>query len=192
MSITFILLSTVVVVVLLLLAWVFHSSNKSAKSRNFAGALGEAGRSHVEHLPQIRQALGREDEEFLMQAGEHALRRRLKKERRRIALSYLKASRQDFERLLHTATFIAALSPEIGVGQEFERLRLTATFLWKYRAVQLALFAGYAPLPEVASLSNFIGGLSVRLEAAVKAMGERAALAAEMISASDRSRIHLT
>jgi hypothetical protein len=101
------------------------------------------------------------------------------------------AIRQDFEGLLRTARVIATLSPDIGVGQEFERLSLTFKFLWRYRMIQMALYMGLAPQPEVDALSNMISGLSVRLEAAVKAMGERAALAAEMLSPPDRGRIHL-
>ncbi|HXY24989.1 MAG TPA: hypothetical protein VEI73_10085 [Candidatus Acidoferrum sp.] len=90
------------------------------------------------------------------------------------------------------AKVIATLSPELGVGQELERLRLSIAFLWKYQLVQVALYAGYATMPRMAALSNSISGLSLRLEEAVKAMGERAALAAEMISPSDRSRVHFS
>ena len=148
--------------------------------------------SPARHLPQIRQALSREDKEFLARAGTSKLRERLKKERRRVALWYLEAMRGDFDGLLRTAKVIASLSPEIGVGQEFERLRLTMIFLWKDRVVQMALYVGYAPVPQLTGLSEFLSGFTVRLEEAVKAMGERATLAAEMMSPSDRSRIHLT
>ena len=190
MSLTLILLGTVVAVLLSLLAWAFRSTKDPAGSELFAKALEDASRAHVEFLPQIRQALAREDEEFLSRAGGSRLRRRLKTERRRVALSYLNSIRQDFEGLLRMAKIIAMLSPELGVGQELERVRLTISFLWKYRMVQLSLYSGHLPLPEVAALSNFMSGLNVRLEAALKAMGERSALAAEMISPSDRGRIH--
>ena len=86
---------------------------------------------------------------------------------------------------------IATLSPQIGVAQEFERLRLRVSFLWKYRVIWLSLRAGFAPLPQVSDLSNLLSGYSVRLEEAMKEMGERAALVAEMVvSSSDRRRIH--
>lgn len=192
MNLTLILLGGLVGIVLLLLAWAFHSPKELTESSALANALEETDRLHVEFLPQIRQALAREDEEYLIWAGARLLRRRIRKERRRVALTYLKALRRDFEKLLRTASIIAALSPEIGVGQELERLRLRVIFLWKFRIIQLALLAGYAPLPEVAALSDILSGLSVRLEAAVKSMGERAALGAEMISPRDRSGIHFT
>jgi hypothetical protein len=192
LSLTLILLGALVVVILSLLAWALHSPKEPAGSATFARELEGLGRAHVEFLPQIRQALAPEDDEFLSRAGAHFLRRRLKKERRRVALSYLRALRQEFEKLLRTAAVVAALSPEIGVGQELERFRLAIAFLWKYRMAQLALYAGYAPVPETAALGKFISGLSVRLEAAMMAMGERAAMAAKMLSASDRSRLHLS
>jgi len=190
LSLTLILLGMLVAVVLSLLAWAFRSTKEPVGSQSFARALQEDGRAHVEFLPQIRQALAREDEEFLSRAGGSRLRRRLKTERRRVALSYLNALRQDFEGFLRMAKIIAMLSPELGVGQELERARLTVSFLWKYRRVQLSLYVGHLPLPEMAALGTVISGFSVRLEAALKAMGERSALAAEMISPSDRGRIH--
>jgi hypothetical protein len=192
LSFAFYLFFAIIALLILLFAWSLRSTKKSAAPVLPPSVQQNTHGSSIGHLPQIRQALAREDEEFLARAGGKLLLRRLKKERRHVALSYLRALREDFGGLLRTAKIIAALSPEIGVGQEFERLRLTAIFLWRYRMAQLALYTGYAPLPEMAALSNFISGFTVRLEEAVKAMGERAALAAEMMSPSDRSRIHLT
>ena len=192
MSLTLTLLGALVALLLLLLAWTLHSSKKLDAKGTFPNALESVGRAHVEFLPQIRQALAEEDEQFLSRAGAHLLCRRLQRERKQIALSYLKALREDFDSLLRMAKVIATLSPELGVGQELERLRLSIAFLWKYQLVQVALYAGYATMPRMAALSNSISGLSLRLEEAVKAMGERAALAAEMISPSDRSRVHFS
>lgn len=192
MSLVFYLFFAIVALLILLFAWSLANPKKPAAPVLPLAVQQDPHGSPIAHLPQIRQALAREDEEFLARAGGDVLLRRLKKERRHVALTYLHALRQDFDGLLRTAKIIASLSPEIGVGQEFERVRLTVIFLWRYRMAQLALYTGYAPLPEMAALSNFISGLSVRLEEAVKAMGERATLAAEMMSPSDRSRIHLT
>jgi hypothetical protein len=144
----------------------------------------------VDFLPQVRQALKDEDGEFLARAGISGLRNRVSRERRRVALSYLSALRQDFEELIYASKAIAALSPEIGVGQEFERLRLKVSFLWRYRIIRLSLRAGLTPLPQISDLSNLLSGLSVRVEEAMKELGERAALVAGMVSAPDRRRIH--
>jgi len=192
LSLTLILFGAVVVVVLSLLALALRSPAEPGPQASFPCLMEGTGRPHVELLPQIRQALAQEDQEYLSRMGAGDLRRRLDKERRRIALSYLKALRGDFESLLRIARIIAALSPETGVGQELERLKLTAIFLWKYSIVQLALRLGGAPLRGVLALSNHISGLSVRLEATLKAMGERAAQAGEMISPSDRGRVHFS
>lgn len=118
------------------------------------------------------------------------MRKRVSRERRRVALSYLAALRQDFEELMHMSRVIAALSPQIGVAQELERLRLRVSFLWRYRIIWLSLRAGFAPLPQLSALSNLLSGFSVRMEEAMKEMGERAALVAEMVSSPDRRRIH--
>jgi len=107
-----------------------------------------------------------------------------------VALAYLSALRGDFQSLLRMARVIAVLSPEVAAVQEFERLRLTVNFLWRYRIIRMSVWAGYAPLPQMDGLSNLISGFSVRLEAAMKELGERAALVAEMVSSPDRRRIH--
>ncbi len=114
----------------------------------------------------------------------------MRQERRRVALAYLSALRGDFDTLLEMARVIAVLSPEVAAAQEFERLRLTVNFLWRYRVIRMSVWIGYAPLPQMDGLSNLISGLSVRLEAAMKEMGERAALVAEMVSSPDRRRVH--
>lgn len=114
----------------------------------------------------------------------------MRRERRNVALTYLTALRGDFDSLLQMARAIAALSPEVAAVQEFERLRLTANFLWRYRVIRTSVWAGYAPLPQMDGLSNLISGLSVRLDGAMKELGERSALVAEMVSSPDRGGIH--
>jgi len=131
-----------------------------------------------------------DDYEFLSRVGIIGLRGRVGRERRRVALSYLAALRQDFEELMQVATVITALSPEIAVGQEFERLRLRVGFLWRYRLIRISLQAGFTPLPQISDLSNLLSGFSVRVEEAMKELGERAAMVAEMVSSPDRRRIH--
>ena len=189
MTLTLFALVGVVAVLLAALGWALRGPGHKGSS-SVSNALQESGRSHVSFLPQMRQALKSEDEEFLARYGVNGLRWRVSRERRRVALSYLAALRQDFEELIHIARVIAALSPKIGVAQEFERLRLRASFLWRYRVIWLSLQIGLAPLPQLSALSNQLSGYSVRLEEAMKEMGERAALVAEMVSSPDRRRIH--
>ena len=94
------------------------------------------------------------------------------------------------DQLLRTARVIATLSPEVAAGQELERVFLMFNFLWRYRVIRVSVWVGLAPLPQLSDLSNLLSGYSVRLEEAMKEMGERAALVAEMASSPDRRRIH--
>jgi len=189
MTLTLIALVAVVALLLALLGWALGGSgHKSAP--HVSKALEPNGRTHVNFLPQMRQALKSEDEEFLGRTGVSGLRGRVSRERRRVALSYLEALRQDFEELIHISRAIAALSPQVGVAQELESLRLRVGFLWRYRIIWLSLRVGFAPLPQLRALTNLLSGYSVRLEEAMKEMGERAAIVAEMVSKPDRRRIH--
>src|SRR5215469_10868587 len=123
MTLTLIALITVAAILLVLLIWAFQGSERKGSSAA-SRVLKESGRAHVDFLPQLRQALQTDDYEFLSRVGITGLRGRVGRERRRVALSYLAALRQDFEELMQVATVITTLSPEIAVGQEFERLRL--------------------------------------------------------------------
>ena len=190
MSLSLIAFATIVAFLLVMLGFVLRGNGQPTRSYAIRKAPEEAGRAHTNFLPQMRQALKSDDEEFLVRSGVRGLRGRVSRERRHVALSYLAALRQDFEDLMHTSRVIATLSPQIGVAQEFERLRLRMIFLWRYRLIWLSLRAGFAPLPQLSDLSNLLSGYSVRLEEAMKEMGERAALVAEMVSPSDRRRIH--
>jgi hypothetical protein len=190
MSLSLIAFGIIVATLLVLLGFVLRGNGEQKRYNSTAKAPEEAGRAHANFLPQMRQALKSEDEEFLARTGVSGLRGRVSRERRRVALSYLVALRQDFEELMHISRVIATLSPQIGVAQEFERLRLRMSFLWRYRVIWLSLRAGFAPLPQLSALSNLLSGYSVRLEEAMKEMGERAALVAEMVSSPDRRRIH--
>lgn len=114
----------------------------------------------------------------------------MRRERKQIALGYLAALHEELVRLLRTARMIASLSSKVVPGQELERLLLAMNFLWRYRLIQLSVWAGFAPLPQLSALSNLLSAYSVRVEEAMREMGERAALVAEMASSPDRRRIH--
>jgi hypothetical protein len=190
LSTILILLGALVAVLLYLLVWALRGPGKPAKLEDIPSSGEEAGRVHIDYLKPIRQALSCEDEEYLTRVAASSLRTRVRRERRRIALAYLSALRQDFEGLLRTARVIAVLSPQVAVAQELERLRLTVSFHWRYRIIWASLHAGYVPLPQLDDLSSLLSGFSVRLGAAIKELGERAAAVGEMVSAADRRRIN--
>lgn len=179
-----------VAILLFLFVWSLRKFSTQTDRVSARSLEEESEGSHITYLPQIRQALSETDYDFVSGKIPQEMRRQMRRERRRIALSYLSALRGEFSRLLRTARAIAALSPEVAPVQEFERLRLTLNFLVRYRIIWVSLWIGFTPLLQVSDLSNLLSGLSVRLEAAMKELGERAAQVAEMVSAPDRRRIH--
>jgi hypothetical protein len=77
------------------------------------------------------------------------------------------------------------MAPQVGAAQELERLQLGLVFSWRYEMIRLKFLLGFAPLPELGSLSEVVSRLSIRLETTVKDLGERAALAATLTSSLD-------
>ena len=182
MSVFFYLFFGLIGLFLLLFGWSMRKVQRRGKAPVDAAALQESGRGHVAYLPQIRQALGIADSKYLLQKAPRALARRVREDRRRVALAYLFAVKEDFEGLSRLAKIIAVLSPEVAAVQEFERVRLTAKFTWRYEVIRMQLRAGLAPLPRLDALSDYVSSMSVRMETAMKELGERAALATELTS----------
>jgi len=182
LSLALILFFGIVAVLLLGLAWALGEPRERKKLLNDPGSLDECGQRHVNYLPQIRQALAPMDFDFLLKNASRHLQRRVRRERLRVALVYLAAVRWDFQSLLRTAKVIAAMSPEVAAVHELERLRLAAKFTWQYHMIRWKLLAGLAPVPQLDGLSNLVSGLSVRMEVAMREVGERAAAAAKLAS----------
>jgi len=175
-----------VAALLLGLGWALREPRKRGKLDRDSCSLEERGQRHVAYLPQIRQALAPADYDFLTKKTSCEVQRRFWKERRGVARAYLAALRGDFQSLLRMARVIAVLSPEVAAVHEFERLRLAASFFWRYQMIRWKLLLGFAPMPQLDGLSNLVSGLSVRMEAALKELGERAALASELASSMNR------
>ncbi len=186
MSLTLNLFFGFVAILLLALGWALRSPRKQRKLEVDPRPLEELGQRHVTYLPQIRQAFATTDYEFLSEKASREVQRRVRRERRGVALAYLAALRGNFQSLLRMARVIAALSPEVVAVQEFERLRLTGMFAWRYQMIRWRLWTGLAPMTQLDGLSNLVSGLSVRLEMAVQELGERAAAAAELASSMNR------
>jgi hypothetical protein len=176
------LLSGLGILLLLLLAWVLRDPRKLAKLGTNLSSAEELDWRHVNYFPQVKQALAAEDFAFLASRWSRAMAKLVRKERRKIALAYLACLRSDFLRLWRLARVIASMSQQVGAAQELERLRLGLAFSWHYEIVRVKFLLGFAPLPELGSLSEVISRLSIRLETAMKDLGERAALAARLAS----------
>jgi hypothetical protein len=167
---------------LVLFAWAVRRSRKRTETSLPLGLLDECERRHVTYLPQIRQALAKTDYDFLSRRACLELQRRVRRQRRSVALAYLAALRGDFQSLLRMAKVIAVLSPEVAAVHEAERLRLTAKFAWQFQVIRWKLMAGLTPVPQLGGLSDLVSGLNIRIETAMKELGERAAAATDLAS----------
>ena len=170
---------------LLLLAWVLRGPSKLSRPDVAAGLTEFSDRRHVTFFPQIKQALAVQDSAYLASRGMHALARKVRKERRKIALAYLACLRDDFQRLWRLGRVISSMSPQVGMKQEVRRLQLGLAFSLRYELIRIKFFFGFAPLPELGALSEVVSGLSIRMETAMQDLGERAALAAKLASSLD-------
>jgi hypothetical protein len=189
-SLVFYLFLVITALLLLAFVWSLRTQKGHAVLASPPAIPQDFQASHVTHLPQIRRALAAADYEFAAKRISTEALRRMRRERRHVALAYLAALRMEFDRLLRTARIIAVLSPEVAAGQELERVILTVNFLWRYRVIRMSVWAGYAQQPQISVLTNLLSGYSIRLEEAMRELGERAALVAEMVSSPDRRRIH--
>ena len=186
MSLTLILFFGSVAVLLFGLGWALWKPQERKNRERDPRWLEERDQRHTSYLPQIRQALAAADYDFLSKKASRRTQRRVRRERLNVTMAYLSALRGDFENLLRMARAIAVLSPEVAGAHEFERLRLTAEFAWRCQMIRWKLLTGLTPLVQLAGLSDLVSGLSVRLEQAMKELGERAAVAAELASSENR------
>ena len=136
---------------------------------------------HISHLRQIKQALANTDFMYLKDQGYPSLAKRIRKERRRIAFSYLACLRAEFENLLSLARMIAVMSPNVAVAQEVQGLRLNLEFMYRYYLIYFRLVSGVAPLEAIGELGNLVSGLTIRMETAMSELGERAVLGIEIL-----------
>lgn len=185
MSLSLLLLCFFAVALLALVALSLWATGRPFSSPRDPDVEGDSSQHHVTFFPQVRQAMAREDYAFLSSRGSRKLARRVRAERRAIALEYLFSLRQDFLRLWRLARVIAGLSSQVAAAQELARLHLVVGFLLRYELIRLGFVLGFAPLPELGSLNDLVGKLALRMEAAMQDLGEQSALAAKFASSLD-------
>ena len=168
------------VLLLLVMAWLAFSATRRRTEVTQNGSR-ERECIHISNLPQIKQALADSDFIYLENQGYPALAKRIRKERRRIALNYLTCLRGEFEKLLRLARMVAALSPNLVVAQEVQGLRLNLEFWYRYYLIYFRLVSGVGPMKAIGSLSNMVSALTIRMETAMSELSERAALGAELL-----------
>ena len=184
---TLILIFVTTAALLGLLCWALRTPGRDGRTGvSSIESIEEPARPHATYFGVIRQAMSQEDFNFLATHGPLRLVRRAHKERQRIAMLYLTDLRADFQRLLRLAKVIAVLSPEVAASHEFERLRLTLRFSWRYRMIRLGLYAGLLFFPQLNGLSVMVSEFALRMEVAMKELGDRAAVAAELASTLNR------
>jgi hypothetical protein len=185
MTATLFIFCGIVAALLLVLGWALRAPGKSARGKFNLASLEESGRRHATYVALIKQAASPADIEFLAKRGSPEIVRRVRRERRRVALLYLTHLREDFQRLLRLARAVAALSPAVGSRQELERLWLSLEFSWRYQLIRAGFRYGLLPVPQLNSLSHIVSQLAVQMETSLKELGEQAAMAVQMASTLD-------
>ena len=110
MSLSILLFVAFAVVLAGLLAWAVRPPrHQSRPASQILETLSEE--RHYCRLPQILQALGPDDIAYLRMRGHHELVRRLRRDRRRVALQFVNLLQEDFETLLDASRVLATMSP---------------------------------------------------------------------------------
>jgi hypothetical protein len=170
-----------VALLLILLLWALRAPRRNTtEARDESTLFGQSGRRHTTYLPLIRQVLSPGDLAFVAARGFPELFHRVRKERRRVALSYLTELREDFAGLLRLAAVVAAMSPDLAPAQETERVWLNVQFECRYQMLRIALYLGVFPQRRLDALSSVVSELAVRMEAAISEFGERATMTAKL------------
>jgi len=180
-----------VAALLALLGWSFRQSRGQPHPPVQLAFGTDSLLQHAVHFPQIRQALSPADWAFLTARGTAKLARRATADRRRAAIEYLDALHRDLRGLLWLARVLAALSPQVAARQEAERLWLAVRFECRYQMVRGMFLLGLRPQWQLQRVTEMVGALSARLDAAMAEMGERALQALGPASGDERHGMNL-
>ena len=168
------------------LVWLVGRKTESARSLPSQEENLTLACKHLTNLPQIRQALEPSDLNYLVHRANREVARTVRRERQRVALSYLQSLREDFDQLIGAAQVVASLSPKVEAWQEWKRFRLILEFRWKYQLVRVRFAMGSPAFTSLSGLALLVSSLALEIERAVTKIGEAAALAANLSSSADR------
>lgn len=185
MTLSLLLFSAFAVALLILLV-VALAGGRLASAPVESDAESDSSRRHVAYYSQVRQALAPEDYAFLASRAPRGLLRRVRAERRAVALAYIAGLREDFLKLWRLGRVVSRLTPNFKAAQELAALRVGLSFALRYEAIRLALLLGFAPLPNLGSLNEVVSKLAMRLELTMQDLGERAAAASNLTSSLNR------
>ncbi|HEV2102504.1 MAG TPA: hypothetical protein VGR58_06970 [Candidatus Acidoferrum sp.] len=127
---------------------------------------------HASRMSQIFQALQPQDTEFLGRAGQASLMQTIRRERRTIALNYLRQLQEEFAMLLEISRVLAVMSPEVIAMEEMERWKLSLAFAANCAFLRWKLRLGIQPFSGFTLLSNMATSFARRLEAATTRIAE--------------------
>jgi hypothetical protein len=130
---------------------------------------------HFHYFRQIRQALSTADADYLLRTAPKSVAKKALRERRGVALGFLKALHEDFSNLSKLGRIIASLSPEISNKQEAERLKLTVKFQFLYAIVWMRLYTGKLPVEQMERLTGLVSRLAARMDEAMAEISAQSA-----------------
>jgi hypothetical protein len=158
------------------LYWLSHRIKGSRDAANVLQAISAEKLlpQNYKYFPQVRQALSKEDEEYLESRVGTNARRMALSVRRNIARDFLAGLRDDHRRLDRLARALTAVAPALNQELEFARIRLALRFEFLWALVWLRLWMGATPVTQIQQLAEFIGSLAVRTGASMDAL-QRAA-----------------
>ena len=176
MNAALLLFLIVVVLLALLLVWAASPPKRTFRSPSeVLEALTQE--RHYARLPQILQALRDEDTDYLRNAGQLQLLKRIRSERTDIALRYLDYLEQEFQVLLEASRMLSTMAPELSAIREFDRFKRSLRFMLCCRYLRWKLRLGLQPWNIFGIVSDMAGEMTLQLEAATGRLGERALLA---------------
>jgi len=127
---------------------------------------------HAKYFPLVRQALTGTDLVDFGGRVPRSTRSRVRRERRIVAQRYLEGLREDYLRLERFGRLVAAHSPKVDARLEAQRVRIGARFRLTYVMVSMRLALGQVPVPAFERMTQMLGSLATRLEAAMAALVE--------------------
>lgn len=166
---TVVLMFVLAAALLLILLWLLFG-NREPKTDAALAALEikKLLPVHCRHFPQLHQALGSQDENFILRRASRQLAKRWRAERQEVVRLYIHGLAQDFHGLEQLARLIATLSPEIKRKQEWEWLRLGIQFRLLYRVTLLRFALHGLPSDELMRLTEMLTGLAAGLEHSIE------------------------
>jgi len=129
---------------------------------------------HVKYFPLVRQALSGADLAGFGVRIPRSVRRKVRAERHKMARNYLEGLREDYLRLERFGRLVAAHSPKVDARLEAQRMRIGARFRVTYSLVSIRLALGQVPVPAFEHMTQMLGSMATRLEAAMSSLVEPA------------------